>query len=308
MGEQSNIILITGPTASGKSQLAMDIAMRHDSVIINTDSMQVYADLQILTARPQKSEMQHLPHALYGFVDGAQAFSVGHWLTQVRSLLENQEIQPKKLIFVGGTGLYFRALAGGLSRMPKISQSTRNFWREKLAREGAAHLHTQLWHRDPIVAQRLQPSDGQRIIRALEILEETGKSLEFWQSQKSPPLINMKAATKILILPARDRLYARINQRLDQMLAYPLLDEVATLLNRKLDEQLPIMKAIGVQEFGAFLRGEIDEEQALMLTKQETRRYAKRQMSWFRNQLEKDEKLEEKWQIFPNIEEISHNF
>jgi len=302
MDEPSNIILIAGPTASGKSQLAAAIAQQHDSVIINTDSMQVYADLHILTARPSKSETQRLPHALYGFVDGGQAFSVGIWLNCVRDLLNAPDIRKKQVIFVGGTGLYFRALGGGLSAMPEIAANIRQYWRARLDKEGAVKLHAELLDSDPIMAQRVRPTDGQRIIRALEIRAATGQSLEFWQAQKSPALVDMTKATKFLILPERERLYERINARFDKMLSQGVLDEVEKLLKRQLDTQLPIMKAIGVRELGGLLRGDLKEQEAIARAKQETRRYAKRQMSWFRNM------LAEKWQIFSDIEKIVHNF
>jgi len=300
MSEQTtHITLIAGPTASGKSQWALKIAARHDSVIINADSMQVYADLSILTARPSKVEMTQVPHALYGFVDGKEAFSVGNWLDHIRNLLTLPEFQQKKLIFVGGTGLYFHALAGGLASMPDIPAEIRNSWRARLAAEKAPALHGELTKRDPLMAQRLQPGDGQRIIRALEIWEATGKSLSFWQRQKSPPLIDMERVEKILLLPERSILYQQINARFDKMLAQGAREEVQALLNRQLDPQLPIMKAIGVRELAALLRGEINQNQALDLAKQESRRYAKRQLSWLRNM------LTQQWSIFSAI---PHNF
>jgi len=305
MGKQNTYItLIAGPTASGKSQLALEIALkRPPSVIINADSMQVYADLHILTARPSQSEVAQVPHKLYGFVDGAQAFSVGHWLDYVRDVLAKTALQKMNMIFVGGTGLYFRALAGGVSEMPEIPENIRQFWRERLKREGAAALHAQLTKRDPLMAQKLRPSDGQRLIRALEIGEATGKSLQFWQAQKPRPLIDVQRVEKILLLPERQTLYQRINHRLERMIALGALDEVQALINRNLDTQLPVMKAIGVRELGAWARGEISKEEALKSAQQETRRYAKRQLSWFRNQMH-----DENWQIFLDKQEISTIF
>jgi len=285
-------VFIAGPTASGKSQLALEIAARIPSVIINADSMQVYADLSILTARPSQLEMTQVPHALYGFIDGATAFSVGSWLTYVHDVLEGTKYRDRKKIFVGGTGLYFRALGGGLASIPDIPQHIRAKWRDLLAQEGAQTLHDELSKRDPKGASRLQPADGQRIIRALEVLEASGQSLTFWQAQKSQPLMDMNKVQKILLLPERERLYSRINNRLDKMLEQGALDEVQALLNRGLDACLPVMKAIGVREFGALLGGQMDQHQAVMLAKQATRQYAKRQLSWFRNQMK-----HENWQI-----------
>jgi len=299
----TDIILIAGPTASGKSQLALEIASRRPTVIINADSMQVYDDLCILTARPTKDEMERVPHLLYGVVDGAQAFSVGNWLEHVRDILNYHTVRQSQVIFVGGTGLYFRALAGGLAAMPEIPSAIREYWRQRLASQGANQLHGELRSRDPAYAQRLQPADGQRIIRALEILEHTGKSLLFWHAQKFPSLIEMAKAKKILVLPEREQLYHRINMRLDKMLAQGAVEEVRRLLNRGLDAQLPVMKAIGVREFGCLLRGEIESQEAVARAKQETRRYAKRQLSWLRNQMR-----DENWQIFADSSRIPDNF
>jgi len=292
MDAKTNIILIAGPTASGKSQLALTLAAQQDSVIINTDSMQVYADLCLLTARPMPDEMNRIPHYLYGFVDGAQSFSVGHWLACVRDLLEMSDLQGKTLIFVGGTGLYFRAFSGGLAHMPKIPEDIRNFWRKKLQNEGASSLHAVLSLHDPLMAGQLRPSDGQRIVRALEVVVATGKSLKFWQTQKTPSLIDRERVRKIILLPEREVLYDRINRRLEDMIQQGALAEVERLVGRLLDVQLPVMKAIGVREFCALLRGEINRHQALSRAQQETRRYAKRQISWFRNQMK-----DENWQI-----------
>jgi len=292
MDEQSNVVLIAGPTASGKSQLALEMATKRPTVIINADSMQVYADLSILTARPGETEMRHVPHHLYGFIDGATAFSVGGWLNCVRNLLNDPTLRQKQILFVGGTGLYFHALGGGLATMPEVMPNIRQYWRTRLDEEGAARLHAELLACDPIMAQRLHPSDGQRIVRALEILDSTGQSLEFWQAQKSAPLIDMARAKKILILPERELLYKRINDRFDIMMRQGALEEVQKLLARHLEAHLPVMKAIGVRELGRLLRGELTEREALAHAKQETRRYAKRQMSWFRNQMSED------WQIF----------
>jgi len=305
MGQQThNILLISGPTASGKSQLALEIARKQfPSVIINADSMQVYADLHILTARPSQDEIDQVPHKLYGFVDGARSFSVGQWLDTARDALNQAQLEQKNVIFVGGTGLYFRALGGGLAEMPEIPHPIRNFWREKLENEGAASLYRELTVRDPLMAQKLRPTDGQRLIRALEILEATGKSLGGWQAQKSPPLIDLAQAKKILIIPDRQTLYERINHRFERMLELGALDEVQALLARGLGLHLPVMKAIGVRELAAFLRGEIGRDEALQLASRETRRYAKRQISWFRNQMK-----DENWQIFSNEQEISAIF
>lgn len=284
--------MIAGPTASGKSQLAIDLALAHNGVIINTDSMQVYDVLNLLTARPALLELAQAPHYLYGHVSPNAAFSTGHWLENVEQLLKQDEIADKTLIFVGGTGLYFRALIGGVAQMPQIPDLIREKWRNALIEKGSPPLHEILSVEDPLTAARLNPNDGQRIARALEILEATQKSITWWQTQKTQPLIGAENAIKIVLAPERQSNKNRISLRLDQMVKCGALDEVEALLALDLAPSMPAMKAIGVREFSSFLSGEMLLDDALERAKIETYQYAKRQMTWFRNQFKED------WQHF----------
>ncbi|UXN05501.1 tRNA (adenosine(37)-N6)-dimethylallyltransferase MiaA [Bartonella sp. HY761] len=290
--QKNNVILIAGPTASGKSQLAIDLALAYDGVIINTDSMQIYDVLNLLTARPSPRELAQAPHHLYGHVSPKLFFSTGHWLENVQQLLYDNQIANKTLIFVGGTGLYFRALIGGVAQMPEIPNHIREKWRNALIEKGAPTLHEVLSTEDPITAERLNPNDGQRIARALEIIEATQKSITWWQAQKTQPLINAENAIKIVLAPERQSNKSRISLRLDQMVKFGALDEVETLLALDLAPSMPAMKAIGVREFSNFLSGKAPLNEALERAKIETYQYAKRQMTWFRNQFKED------WQHF----------
>jgi len=293
-----NIILIAGPTASGKSRLAARLGMTTNSVIINADSMQVYDVLHILTARPKPQDIQKLPHYLYGFVPPSQSFSTGLWLKAVHELLATSELQNRNLIFVGGTGLYFRALGGGLAEIPPIPTDIRDALRQHLQDKGTQKLYEELQRKDKVAAARIKPQDGQRIIRALEVLAATGRPLHDWQQQKSAPLIDMYRAQKILLLPERATLYQHIERRFDEMLAQGALDEVRALMTLKIDASMPAMKAIGVRELAEVLDGNWSIEQAAERAKITTRHYAKRQMTWFSTQFATD------WQIFSKLEDF----
>ncbi|WP_425373736.1 tRNA (adenosine(37)-N6)-dimethylallyltransferase MiaA [Phyllobacterium salinisoli] len=289
-----NAILIAGPTASGKSALALRLAREQGGFIVNTDSMQVYGVLDLLTARPQADDMAAVPHHLYGHVPPSQLYSTGRWLADVEAVLNRRELQGRVPVFVGGTGLYFRALLGGLSDMPDVPDFVRERWRGRLAAEGAPALHQVLGRMDPVAAGVLRPSDGQRIVRALEVMDASGRSIYDWQKEKGRALVDADTARRVVILPERDWLGTRISQRFDLMMQQGAVDEVKALLALKLSDQLPAMKAIGVREIGAALAGEITFEKAAELAKIATRQYAKRQMTWFRNQLGD-------WQVLRNI-------
>jgi tRNA dimethylallyltransferase len=279
-------ILITGPTASGKSALAVDLAKRHDGVVINADSMQVYDTLRVLTARPSDADMQGVPHCLYGHVPAGRAYSTGAWLRDVTALLPRLHAEGRVPVFVGGTGLYFKALTGGLSDMPAIPEEIRTRLRARLLNEGGVVLHAELAQRDPDMAATLNPQDGQRIVRALEVLEATGRSIADLQGQAGPMIINPEAAQKIVVLPARDVLHARINGRFEGMLEQGAEDEVKALLSLSLSAEMPVMKAIGVSHVSAMLEGTMTRKDVLEKGAAATRQYAKRQMTWFRNQMD----------------------
>ncbi|WP_455478959.1 tRNA (adenosine(37)-N6)-dimethylallyltransferase MiaA [Bartonella sp. B23] len=280
------ITLIAGPTASGKSALALQMAQEKNAFIVNTDSMQVYEVLNILTARPTESDIAIVPHYLYGYVSPTLHYSVGQWLCDVGELLT--AFTSKSLIFVGGTGLYFRALLEGLSEIPHIPDTVRQKWRLLLDKEGAEGLYRQLLQIDAVLAEKISLQDGQRIVRALEVYEATGKKLSWWQKKKTPPLVSSDCAEKILLLPTRQQLYERIHKRLDAMIERGVLKEVFAMKNLMLSPLLPAMKAIGLREFMDYLDGCKSFEDALEIAKTQTRRYAKRQMTWFRHQFDEE--------------------
>jgi tRNA dimethylallyltransferase len=284
-GRIRNAILIAGPTASGKSRLALELTERLGGAVVNADSMQVYAVLDVLTARPSAEEMRRAPHLLYGHVHPSIAYSTGAWMRDVVSLADSGELADARPIFVGGTGLYFRALEEGMSEMPEIPASVRERWRFELADKGANKLHRILTREDPEVAMTLRAGDGQRIVRALEVLEASGRSIFHWQAERGKPLIDRDSARFIVIEPDRAELVARIDRRFDGMIGAGALDEVKALAALGLDPLLPAMKAIGVRELQAALSGEISMAEAIERAKIATRQYAKRQSTWFRNQL-----------------------
>jgi tRNA dimethylallyltransferase len=276
--------LIAGPTASGKSALALELATRTGSRIVNADSMQVYSVLDVLTARPGAAELSRAVHLLYGHVHPSKRYSTGEWLREVGALAERGEL-GRNPVFVGGTGLYFTALLGGLSAMPDIPAAIREGWRARLAEDGAPRLHAMLARDDPETAARLQPADGQRIVRALEVLEASGRSIRDWRGARGTPLVDEGSAKLILIEPDRSGLVARIEDRFERMVAAGALIEVRALLALGLPGTMPAMKAIGVAELAAFIEGRASHAEALAGAKAATRRYAKRQATWFRHQL-----------------------
>ncbi len=283
-GRLKDAILIAGPTASGKSALALDIAERVGGVIINTDSMQGYSVLNVLTARPRPEDLARAPHHLYGHVHPSMPYSTGLWLRDVMQLIDDGTLAGRVPIFVGGTGLYFRALAEGLSEMPEIPESIRNRWRYELNEQGSHKLHRLLTQEDPQTAAVLRPSDGQRIVRALEVLQSSGRSILEWQSVRGQPLIDHETAHRFVVEPERQELIRRIDGRFDRMIGRGAQEEVQQLLRLELDPALPAMKAIGVPELSAASRGEMTGDEAIARAKVATRQYAKRQMTWFRNQ------------------------
>ncbi len=278
-----NAVLIAGPTASGKSAQALRLAAETGGQIVNADSMQVYSLPRILTARPDDAELAAAPHVLYGHVDPSEAYSTGRYVADVETLHQRGTLDGPA-IFVGGTGLYFRALLEGLSPMPAIEPEARQRWRALLAAEGAERLHARLAERDAAAAATLRPGDGQRILRALEVHDASGRSILWWQAQRGRPLVDVRSARLIVLQPERALLRRRIDERFDRMIAEGALEEVRQLVARRLDPSLPAMKAIGVPELAAALDGKISVEDAVERAKAATRQYAKRQDTWFRNQ------------------------
>ena len=278
-------LLIAGPTASGKSALALAVARARDGVVINTDSMQVYRDLRVLTARPTPEEEATAPHRLYGTVDAAVNFSAGAWVDAARDVLNEVSAAGKLPIFIGGSGLYFKALTRGLSAVPPIPDTIRDDVRARLRRNGPEALHAELAARDPVSAAKLNVRDRTRIARALEVIEATGHALTDWHNNALPPLLPPDGVTAVFLAPDRDDLYARIDARFVRMLDEGALDEAEALAARRLDPLLPAMKAHGVPALIKYLRGEISREEACATGQADTRHYAKRQFTWFRHQL-----------------------
>ncbi|HEV3501449.1 MAG TPA: tRNA (adenosine(37)-N6)-dimethylallyltransferase MiaA [Bradyrhizobium sp.] len=283
--QSSKAVLIAGPTASGKSALALELAQKAGGVIINADSMQVYRDLCIITARPTPQQEALVPHRLYGHVDAAMNFSAGSWVADAARALAEVRGQNRLPIFVGGSGLYFKALTRGLSAVPPIPAEIRERVRTRLERDGVEALHAELAQRDPATAERLKPRDRTRIARALEVVEATGRSLTDWHRDGLPPLLPPGEFSALFLAPDRDRLYARIDARYDAMLAAGAREEVAALAARHLDPLLPAMKAHGVPALIRHIRGEITLDEAAVIGRADTRHYAKRQFTWFRHQL-----------------------
>ena len=282
---QTRAILIAGPTASGKSALALRLAERLGGVIVNADSMQVYRDLRIITARPTPEDEARVPHRLYGHVDAAENYSVGRWCQDARAALDEAARAGRLPILVGGTGLYFKALTQGLSAVPPTPPEIRTAVRARCDAEGAPALHSELSRRDPAMAAKLKPGDRMRIARALEVLEATGRSLADWHRDGMPAILDPDAALKIFLVPERAELHRRIDARFDAMLAAGALDEVRALAARNLDPMLPAMKAHGVPWLRRHLAGEIGLAEAAVGGKLDTRRYTKRQVTWFRHQM-----------------------
>ncbi len=278
-------MLIAGPTASGKSALALDLAERIGGSVINTDSMQVYRDLRIITARPTPEEEARAPHRLYGHVDGAVNYSVGRWCEDARAAIVEARASGLVPILVGGTGLYFKALTQGLAAVPPVPAAVRKAVRAQLEAEGPQALHDVLARRDPAMAERLKPADRTRIARALEVLEATGRSLADWQREGMPPILDPEGTARLFLAPDRAELHRRIDARFDAMLTAGALDEVRALEARGLDPLLPVMKAHGVPWLRCHLRGELSLQEAAEGGKRDTRRYTKRQMTWFRHQM-----------------------
>jgi tRNA dimethylallyltransferase len=276
-------ILIAGPTASGKSALAIELAKALSGIVINADSMQVYEDLRIITARPTKADEGTVPHRLYGHVDASTNYSVGRYMDDVNRLLP--ELGGRLPIFVGGTGLYFKALTEGLSEMPPVPDAVREAVRRESEGVETPALHALLATRDPLAAERLRPSDRLRVQRALEIFATTGRSVLSFHGARQEGPFGTGPILKVFLAPEREELRTRIDQRFIAMAETGAVEEVRALAARSLDSMLPAMRAHGVPGLIAHLHGEITLAQAIERGQADTRRYAKRQFTWFRHQL-----------------------
>jgi tRNA dimethylallyltransferase len=277
------IWLIAGPTASGKSAHALQLAEWTGAEIVNADSMQIYAGLRVLTAGPSPEEQAKAPHHLFEVADAAVGWSVGRWLEAATKVIAEIEARGSPVIVVGGTGLYFRALTHGLADVPPVSETQREISGLLYAARGEEAFREILKPLDPEAEARIEIGDRQRLVRAHAVAVATGKSLTSWQTDTKPALKPGTWEGRVLD-PPRAELYARCDARLSVMVEQGALDEVRTMEARGLDPSLPALKAVGYREFAAHLRGETTLEQALDAARQETRRYAKRQLTWFRNQ------------------------
>lgn len=284
LGIMTRALLIMGPTASGKSALALALARRIGGEIVNADSMQVYRDFRVLTARPSAEEEALAPHHLYGHVGAGELYSTGRWLNDALAAITDIRERGAIPILVGGTGLYFKALTEGLAEMPAVDPEARAELRERAQREGAAALHAELAQLDPHTAARLTPNDAPRILRALEVWRSAGASIAELQAATRPALTRDEWAG-LALTPERAGLYAAIDARFDAMLAHGVLDEVRAFEAHKLDPALPAMKAHGAPALMAHLRGEISLADAAEIAKRDTRRYAKRQFTWIGGQM-----------------------
>jgi tRNA dimethylallyltransferase len=274
------LALIAGPTASGKSALAVALAERTNGVVINADSAQVYRDLRILSARPDAADEARAPHRLYGYRDGAMACSAADWAVDARVEIEESRAQGRLPILVGGSGLYLRTLIDGIAPVPAIDPEIR----EQVRALPLPDAFVALRHEDEEAASRIRPSDGSRIARALEVVRSTGKPLRHWQTEKSGGIGDSVRLHPLILLPPRDWLHARCDRRFATMMSDEGLAEARALIDRNLDPALPVMHAIGVPQIAALLRGEMDEAEALDAGRIATRQYAKRQYTWFNRQ------------------------
>lgn len=286
MVQRPDAILIAGPTASGKSKLALQQALHWGGEIVNADSMQIYPVLNVLTARPSQGDQAIVPHHLYGFAPVDRPFSVAQWLKRANSEASEIWERGKLPVFVGGTGLYFKALEHGLAEIPDIPADIRQGIRSDLLRGGSEKLHERLQHLDPAGAARLNPGDSQRIARALEVVTATGQSLlEYQNRPTSPSVLSGKSVVKTVLLPPRSTLCERIDERAEWMIGNGAMDEVMELLKLDLSSALPVMKAIGVRQLALYLDGALSLDETTVEIKTATRQYAKRQSTWFRGQL-----------------------
>jgi len=278
-------ILIAGPTASGKSALALRLARDRGGVIVNADSMQVYEELEILSARPSRADLSDVPHRLYGHVPMRDGYSVGRFVREAERVLAELDAAGAVPVIVGGTGLYLKALLEGLSPIPAIPPAVREHWRAEAERWGPARLHAELGARDAVTAARLSPTDPQRIVRALEVMEATGRPLSDWQREPGRPLLKEEETERLLVLPDRATLYARCEARFDGMMQAGALAETERVAALDLDPALPGMRALGLRPLLAHLAGRMTLQEAVAEANAETRRYIKRQVTWINSNM-----------------------
>lgn len=284
MRTQHTVEIITGPTCSGKSAYALALAQKNHGVIINADAMQTYRDLPILTAQPTPQEQAQVPHRLYGVLDGAELGTAARWAGLAAAEIRKVWEAGQTPLLVGGTGMYLKLLMEGIAEVPAIPPAMRAGLRERMAQEGSTVFHAWFSSRDPVMAARLKPGDTQRLLRAAEVFEATGRSLAEWQATPVAPLLPEAAYRLTVIQRERKKLYARIDQRFLHMVEHGALEEVEHLRSRGLSPELPVMRSHGVPELIAYQEGRMAREEAIAKGQQNTRHYAKRQMTWMRHQ------------------------
>ena len=275
-----SLALIAGPTASGKSGLALALAQQQDGVIVNADSAQVYRDLAIVSARPSPQEEARVPHRLYGYRDGAEPCSAADWADDAKATIREVHAEGRLPILAGGTGLYIRTLLDGIAPVPPIDPAIRAAVRALPVADAFVALQLE----DPAAASRLREADSSRVARALEVRRSTGRPLGEWQKERVGGIAGQVRLRPLILLPPRDWLYRRCDDRFDAMMSDGGVEEVRRLLDRKLDPALPVMRAIGVSEIADFLAGRLTRDQALAAGRTATRQYAKRQYTWFSRQ------------------------
>ncbi len=284
--QTKTVVLIAGPTASGKSAVAMAVAEGLKGIIINADAMQLYSELKVLTSRPSAADEAAYPHKLYGCVPAREVWSAGRWLQAANEEIKAAWDAGAVPVVVGGTGLYFKVLEQGLSPVPTVPDDIRERWRNRLVSDGAHALHAELKAVEPLEAERLNPGDSQRVVRALEVLEATGKPLSaHFSSARAQSVLAGATVRRVALLPPREELYGVIDVRFETMMARGALDEVKALLSLSLPRDVPAMKAIGVEALEAYLNERATLPDAVAMAQRQTRNYAKRQMTWIRNQM-----------------------
>lgn len=304
-----HVIVVAGPTATGKSALGICLAEALNGVVINADSIQCYRDLPILTARPSTSDEARVPHRLYGFLNPTDMLSATAWADLAAREIKRVISAGQQPILVGGNGFYFKALMEGLSDIPPIPDDIRDNTRRLVEEIGAVALHGKLAARDPLTAARLKSGDTQRIARAWEVLEATGTSITTWQAQPGNPPITAIYAS-ILVQPSREELYEACDSRFESMLKAGAMDQVRALLAQGVDETAPVMRALGALDLAQVLTGGLELSTGISQAQAATRQYAKRQTTWFRNQFDAGYRVDTKFieslfeKIFPEIRHL----
>jgi tRNA dimethylallyltransferase len=297
---QKPVCVIAGPIASGKSSLALALAKTAPITIINADASQAYADLKLLSARPSDAEMEEAPHRLFGHIDGVQSYSAAQWAAEAQLEVDAAHAAGQIPVLVGGTGLYLRTLLYGIAPIPVIASGVRDAVRAMdlaLARE-------ELYKHDPASFDKFHAADSVRIRRALEVVLSSGKPIHYWQAQNHGGLASRIGLSAIVLLPPRDWLYPRCDARFEAMMADGAIEEVRALMERGLNPELPVMRAIGVRELADFILGKTTQEEAVLAGQLATRQYAKRQYTWFRNQPPGDWERVDTQLNYENINEL----